>query len=180
MLKQAKDQKEYLRFVNEGLDSVAGLLNVLPITDEKILADIKNFTDALNQVQKVYGEIPKSKEAFMQELHDKAIAESLKILGNISEYAKKQDQNAQRIFHSSNLTSPKGAARLNAQTNAQILHTLNQLLKINSQMLKLQSAQFASTNKQGKESVVRFQRINQDIKKGMSGLKASFNIPRFD
>ena len=68
---------------------------------------------------------------------------------------------------------------MNVETNAKILHTLNQLLKVNGKMLKLQSEQLAMTNKNGKDSIKSSQRIRTDMKKSLKGFSGNFNLPKF-
>ena len=50
---------------------------------------------------------------------------------------------------------------MNVATNSQVLHALAQLIRINGQVLKLQSEAFASENKRGKDSAGHFYRANQ-------------------
>ena len=84
-----------------------------------------------------------------------------------------------KISIQSRQASPKGAARMNAEVNAQILHTLNQLLRVNGQMLKLQSESLALNNKDGKDSVLGHQKVKQDLKSGLTSFRGDFNLPRF-
>ena len=179
IIEQGKYHDNYLKFINEGLDNVVGLISVLPIKDEKILSDIGSFQQAMKKVGSVYGEIPKSPESEMQLLHDQTIAESFELTNNANKYAERQEKNAVLIFNQAGNTSPKGAARINAATSAQVLHTMSQLLKINGQMLKLQSEQFAAINKQDKESVGHYQKISHDIQGSFTGYVPDFGIQRF-
>ena len=50
-----------------------------------------------------------------------------------------------------------------AVTNFQILHAISQLIKINGQMLKLQSEAFGLEKRQGKDRVRHFNRINGEL-----------------
>lgn len=179
MIKTAKEREQYLKLINSGLENSIGLLTSLPIEDEKILTQIKDFKLAFDTIQKVYGVIPKSEEAALQMLHDQTVAESIKMASSIKNYAKKQEENASKISIQSRTASPKGAARMNAEVNAKILHTLNQLLRINGQILKLQGENLAMANKSGKDSVGHFNKINHDMKQGLKSFNGSFNLPHF-
>jgi hypothetical protein len=179
MLDTARNRDQYLRLINSGLENSIGLLNSLPIKDEKILSDLKNFKKAFNTVQKVYGAIPKSGEAALQMLHDQTVAESIKMASHIKTYAKKQEENATKISIQSRNASPKGALRMNAEMNAKILHTLNQILRTNGQILKLQGENLALDNKDGKDSVRHFNKINGDMKNNLKNFDGSFNFPKF-
>ena len=94
-------------------------------------------------------------------------------------YAEQQEQNAVKIIAESRGASPKGAARISAQTSAEILHTLNQLLKINGQMLKLQSEQLAVRNKEDKDSVRHFQKVRVDVGTSAKNYQANLSFPKF-
>jgi hypothetical protein len=179
MINQGRDGMDYLRFINSGLNDLSGLLSTLPIKDEKLLEELKSFQKATGKVIELYGMIPKSEEAAMQLLHDQTIAESFKMTNSAKEYADTQEANANQAFRMSGQMSPKGAVRLQAATNAQILHTMSQLLKVNGQLLKLQSEQFGVTNKREKDSVSHFNRINSDVKASLASFKGEMALPRF-
>ncbi|MDH4468009.1 MAG: hypothetical protein QE271_08125 [Bacteriovoracaceae bacterium] len=179
MIEQAHRADQYLRVLNEGLNNATGLIGVLPIRDEKILGQIRDFQSALTKVEEIYGMIPKSRDEALQKLHDLTIAESLKLSNASKDYAEKQEKNAERVFIQSASASPKGAERMNAQTSAQILHSLGQLLRLNGQMLKLQSESFALTNKEEKDSSENFNKTKKDLGKAMNQLKPSYSFMRF-
>lgn len=179
MINQARDSKNFMQMINSGINNAVGLMEVLPIKDEKILAELKNFKLALDKVNELYGMIPKSDDELMQKLHDQTIAESFKLAIALNEYAQKQEKNAIQIHRQSTRASPKGAERINAQTNAQILHSLNQLIKINGQMLKLQGENFALVNKKGKDDSDGFLKTKDQLKGSMKKFKTSSRLPQF-
>lgn len=179
MISMAKDQRDFQRILNSGIDNIDGLISVFPIQDQKILEELKSFQDAVNRVQVLYGKVPISTEAALQNLHDQTVAESLKLMNDSKIYASEQEKNANRIIAETRGASPKGAMRITAQTNAEILHTLNQLLKINGQMLKLQSEQLALKNKDEKDSVRHFQRVRSDVKSSSKNYQANLDFPKF-
>lgn len=176
---QGRDQAEFLRNLNAGIENSIDLLQALPVKDEKILADLREFQGAVQTVTDVYGRIPKSKEAAMQALHDQTIAESLRMITSFKEYSEKQEENSILIAAQSRDASPKGAARMQAETSAQILRSLSQLIRVNTQMLKMQSEQFAMHNKSGKDSVGNFQRVNQDLGRSFQGFKSEMGLVKF-
>ena len=179
MIDQAQNHDQYFRLINQGLENSIGLVNSLPIKDEEILADLRNFQNAVKTIEEVYGKIPQSEEAVLQLLHDQSVAESLKMVNVTKDYSKKQEENAHRISIQSRQASPKGAARMTAETNAQILHTLNQLLRINGQMLKQQSETLAMNNKQGKDSVHSHKKVKTDMTSSLTGFRGDFSFPKF-
>jgi hypothetical protein len=175
----AKHHKEMFQQINDGLSEAIGLLESLPIEDENILGNLKSFKKAINEVEMLYGEIPKGKEEMLLRLHDQTVAESIKIANSLKVYAKSQEDNSNRVARNAGRMSPKGAARVNLETNAAILHTLNQLLKVNGQILKLQSETLAMSNKTAKESNYHFQRVTKDLGTSFKGFEADFGTPTF-
>lgn len=179
MIEQSRTHKEYLQMINAGIENAVGLLTTLPVKDERILAELRSFQSASKTIEDLYGVVPKSKEAQLQFLHDQTIAESLRMVNGVKDYSQIQEENAIKISIQSRQASPKGAERMNVETSAQILHTLNQLLRVNGQILKLQSEQFASSNKDGKDSVKGFNKVNNDLQVNLSSFRGNFNFPRF-
>src|SRR5207253_1168515 len=133
------DADQYLRWINQGLDNSIGLLGSLPIKDEKILADLREFRTAMGKVEGLYGQVPKSPEEALQLLHDQTVAESLRMANSFKEYSETQEKNSELIAIEAREASPKGAARMQAEMSAEILKSLSQLIRVNTQMLKLQS-----------------------------------------
>ncbi len=179
IISQAREQKDFLRLLNSGIDNLSGLMAVFPIRDQKILEDLRTFQEATKKIQSLYGPVPMSAEFAIQTLHDQTVAESIKLTNDSKNYAEQQEVNAVRIISESQRASPKGAARMNAQTSAEILHTLNQLLKINGQMLKLQSEGLAQKNKESKDSVRHFQRVRADVNHSSKTYQANMGFPKF-
>ena len=180
MIRNAKNEAQYLRMINDGVQGVTGLMQMLPIQDNRVLGEIRNFQEALHLVRDVYGIIPKSKDAPLHRLNDESVAESIKMANKSKSYARKQEENAVKVFHAGGKASPKGAVRMTAQANAQILHSLNQLIKINAQILQLVSTHVAYQNKGGKQSVKNFKKVGLDMKKGFANFKGDFKMPKFD
>lgn len=176
----AKQQKEMIESINDGLQEAIGLLETFSIEDEGIMNDLKSFKKALGKVQDLYGEIPEGKEELLLKLHDDTVAESIKIAAALKKYTEIQEDNSVKISRSANQSSPKGAARANVKTNAAILHTLNQLLKVNGQILKLQSENLALDTKKAKESNYHFNKVNKDLSKSFKSFHGTFKTPRFN
>lgn len=179
MINQGKDQADFLRQLNSGIENSIGLLQSLPVKDEKILANLRQFQDAMNSINSVYGAVPKSDVSVMETLHDQTIAESLRMVNSFKDYSDLQEQNSIMMSAQSRDASPKGAARMQAETSAQILRSLSQLIRLDTQMLKMQSEQFAMSNKGGKDSVNNFQKLNTDFGKSFQGFKSDMGLVQF-
>ena len=179
MIQTAKNQEEFLKSLSSGIDNSIGILESLPVKDEGLLSDLKNFKKSYDSVLDLYGRIPKSKEEALQALHDKSVAESFRMVSNISDYSKLQEVNADLIRHNARDASLKGAVRMTAESNGLILDSLNQLIRLQNQSLKLQSEQFALKNKSEKTTVGSFQKVNQDLGRGFQTFKPTDSLLRF-
>lgn len=179
MIDTANGHYDYIRTLNRGLDNSIGLLEALPIKDEKVLAELKNFKEALSRVELLYGKIPKSPDEALHFLHDQSVAESLRMANSFKDFSDTQEKNSLVIAAQAREASPKGAARMQAETSAEILRTLSQLIRLNTQMLKLQSEQIAMANKSAKDNVAGFQKINQDLGAGFSTFKPDMKFVSF-
>lgn len=179
MIQQARSHENLIRTINSGLDNAMGVMQVLPLKDDQILSQLREFQNALQKVEELYGMTPKSSDEALHKLHDQTIAESLKLNNVLQEYSLAQEQNATSVFIQSSQASPKGAERMNAQMSAQILHSINQLIKVNGQMLKMQSESLAFTNKRDKDSTAGFNKTSDDFRGSMMRFKPNYALPKF-
>ncbi len=179
LIKSGNDEMNFLRVLNQGIDNSIGLLESLPIKDERILSDLKEFKSAIQKVEGLYGTIPKSPEGALQLLHDQTVAESFRMATSFKEYSEVQERNSRIIAAQARIASPKGAARMQAETSAEILRSLSQLIRLNTQILKLQSEQLAMNNKNSKQGVANFQKVNRDLGQGFSKFKPDMKLVTF-
>lgn len=179
MMNDAKNHQTLIKKVNQGILNSTGLLESFGVEDDGILKDLKSLNQAISTIDEIYGKIPKSKEALMHVLHDQTVAESLRMINSFKEYSKQQEENSIMIRTQARDASPKGAQRMTAESNALILQGISQLIRLQNQSLKMQSEQFAMRNKQEKESVATYQRINSQLDSAFKTLKVGGKLPRF-
>ena len=179
LIDQAHEQNDYIRLINSGLDNSIAMLETLPVKDEKILAELRDFRSAVGKVSEIYGNSPKSQEQAMQSLHDQTIAESFEMVNSFKQFSSQQEENSMRIVIQSRDASPKGAMRMQAEMSAEILNSLSQLIRLDTQMLKLQSEQFGMANKLGKQNVANFQKVNVDLGNSFRGFSPDMKFEKF-
>ena len=110
MIGEAREHRQYLRVIHAGLENSIGLLDSLPIEDDKIMAELVTFKKSLDAVANVYGKIPQSKEALLHTLHDQTVAESLRMITSFKNFTRQQEENSLRIAIQGRQASPRGAA----------------------------------------------------------------------
>ena len=179
MLEQAKQSNNYFKTIHQGLENVTGLMDSLPINDQGVLKDLKTFNSSLNKITKIYGRVPRSPVAALHTLHDQTAAESLQMVNSFKSYSKTQEDNSKSLKLQSQAASPKGAARATAVSNAMILESVNQLIRLQSQSLKMQSEQLAMLNGQDKQNIAAYQEVDKGIGNAFKNIKRQENLVRF-
>ncbi|MEZ4743997.1 MAG: hypothetical protein R3B45_16375 [Bdellovibrionota bacterium] len=179
MMDQAKRSDQYFKTIHQGLEDITGLINSLPIQDQGILNELRNFDQSLRKISQIYGQIPKSPEEALHRLHDQTIAESLEMVNAFKRYSRTQETNSNSLKIQGQSASPKGAARATAVSNALILESINQLIRLQSQSLKMQSEQLAMTNKGDKKSVESYQKVNDSLGKAFRNFKRQKGLIQF-
>jgi hypothetical protein len=179
MIQQGHAQTDFLKWVNAGVDNAVGIAATLPLQDQAILGELKNYPLALSTVGTLYGRVPKSAEEPMESLHDETIAESFQLANSAKDYATGQEQNAARASEMANTMSPKGAERLTVETNAQLLHAVSQLLRVDGELLKLHGESLALENKRDKASVDHFNQAGADVTTSLSNFSGDLSLPKF-
>ena len=136
--------KNLLERYHQGIDEALRLLESLPVRDENILGAIKGFRDAVSEL-KMSMAWSQTAQRHRCSAYKTTQSESMRVIEQLKAYADRQERNADAARSYAKDASPKGAARVSVETNAEILHTLNQLLRINGQMLKIQEAKVSPT-----------------------------------
>ena len=169
-----------MRMINRGIENAVGVVLSLPVEDQKLLEDLKTFGETVAALEELYGVIPEGPTASMFRLHDESVAESVKLINDLKRYAREQEKNAELVFRQAPTAAPRGAARMAAVTNSQILHAISQLIRINGQMLKLQSEAFGLENRRGKAKVNHFNQINRELGREIAvDFLGGGRLPRF-
>ena len=184
MLKQifenAKQETELIRVINQGIENTSGLLATLPIKDDGVLSDLRSIGQSASRITEIYGAVPKGPDGPMHTLHDQTVAESLKMLAPMRNYAAAQEQNAKMLTTQSRLASPKGAARMAVESNALILDGISQLIRLHGQSLKMQSEEFALRNSRDKQVSRNHNQIKQDLRRAFRQVRLGAALPRFE
>ncbi len=179
LIEQSKNRDQLLKTINQGIDNAVGIIQLSPIEDEGVLEGLETTQERIQAVEKIYGAIPENPESAMLSLHDQSVAESIKIVNDLKKYVSEQEKNSLMISKQATQASPKGAQRMAAVTNSQILHALSQLIRINGQILKLQSEFLATGNKSSKDSASHFNQINSEIDSWLNALPTDVTLPTF-
>lgn len=173
-----EDTLNYIRDINRGVQDA---LNIARTMNEKlspgILSDLRGAEDVLAAIQDLYGRIPKTPQAKMQQTMDRTAAEAINMHNEAFKYADEIDPEAERIKDYAHVVSPGGAEKLTAQSLGVLIHVMTQLLRTNAAMLKLQSEQLALQNRREKLNSEQFKVQYESLSKAFGSLKPEYRLP---
>ncbi|MBI4405984.1 MAG: hypothetical protein HY537_17625 [Deltaproteobacteria bacterium] len=174
-----EDTFNYIRDINRGIQDA---LNLAKTMNEKlnpgILSDLQGAEQALAVIEKLYGSTPKTSEARVQQTMDRTAAEAINLHNEAFRYADQIDPEAERIKDYAHVVSPAGAGKLTAQSLGVLIHVMNQVLRTNAAMLKLQGEQLALQNRREKLSSEQFKIQYESLSKAFGSLKPEYKLPR--
>jgi len=178
ILGNGRDTLNLLRDINRGLREA---LNVMRTANQTIrpgvLSDLDNLDLVLSKVEELYGRIPNTPEGKMQLMTDRSVAEAINLHNEAFKYADRLDPEAERIKDYAHVVNPAGAAKVTVQSMGVMIHVLNQILRTNAAILKLQGEQLALQNRRGKLDSEQFRMQYEGVSDAFGNLKSNFNLP---
>jgi hypothetical protein len=144
-----------------------------------LYGDWQSVTDALSKLTQIYGTVPDSPEARVQKDTDQSIAEAVAFNNGFYAYTRELDSMGQAIQQQSHAVSPGGAAKLTAQALGLIIQVLNQNLRAQSTLLKMQAQEVAVKNRREKATTGQFLESGRALERAMRDESVQFEVPRF-
>lgn len=179
MLETGQDTLDLLRDVNSGVKSGLDLIRIInPKFDPGVYGGLGRPEDVLRAIQDVYGAIPKGADRDLMQSQDQSVAEVISMNRNLYDYADQVDRERERIIFHAQAVSPQGAAKLQNQALGVLIGVTTQLLRTQSQMLKLLGQNMALQNRKEKVSTENFQNNYDTISTGLKALPKESNLPR--
>lgn len=177
ILGNEKDSLNFMRDINQGLRDAMRLQSTLNRTLKSGNWNLADVNDILHQMEELYGKIPLTAEAKTQSTHDMTVAESIQLHNDAFRYADEVDPEAERMKQYAEQASPQGAAKASLQAQGVTIHVLNQLLRTNAALLKVQSEQLAMQNRKSKLQSEQFRQQYEDLGRSFSDAKGGFDLP---
>ena len=166
--------------MNSGIDAALGILETYyPEANLRVYHDWKSFSQAFKEAQEIYGKVPKSKNSRAQRDIDTSIVESILMYNKINKHSRYLDKLGERIKQRSQAVSPKGAAKLTAESMGVSLQVQNEILRTQAAQLKVQAQDLAYRNKIEKEKTDFFLGTTHQLKEKMKSLAPEFKTPRY-
>lgn len=138
------------------------------------------MSQALNELETIYGIAIESRDMRVQRDTDQSVAEAISLNNTIYTYTKSIDEIGELIKSQSHVVSPGGAAKLTAQSLGVMLNLQNEMLRTQATGLKLQAQALALQNRRDKEKTRQMVEGSSKLQNALANTSSNFDLPRFD
>lgn len=179
ILSTGEDTLDLMRDINAGVRSGLDVIRIInPKFNPGVYGDLNNADAVLRAIQDVYGEVPSGMDQDLMTSQDQSVAEVISMNRNLYDYADSVDRERERILYHAQVVSPQGAGKLQSQSLGVLIGVATQILRTQSQMLKLFAQNMALQNRKEKLQTKEFQENYRDLSKGLKSLPIDSNLPR--
>ncbi len=181
LLQNGQDSLDLIRDINRGINDSLGLIRTIsPNTDPGLYKDWQKVTDALTQLETIYGIVVESRDSRVQKDTDQTVAEAISLNNSIYKYTKVIDEIGEMIKDESHRVSPGGASKLTAQSLGVMLNLQNEMLRTQATGLKLQAQSLVIQNKKDKDRTRQMVDSADKLNAALAEQSPKFELPRFD
>lgn len=179
VLENGKDTLSLLRDINSGVRSGLDAIRILnPNFNPGVYGNLNDADSVLRAVQDLYGTVPHGMDEGLMTAQDQSVAEVISMNRNLYDYADQVDRERDKIIYHASVVSPQGAGKLQGQALGVLIGVMTQLLRTQSQMLKIMAQNMAMENRKEKLSTQNFQQNYRNLSDGFKSLPAETNLPR--
>lgn len=178
IINNGKDTLNLMRDINSGVRSGLDMIHIInPRFNPGLYGDLKDPQNVLRAIHDLYGQAPKTADKELMDSNDQSVAEVISMNRNIFDYADQVDQERERILLHSQVVSPQGAAKLQNQSLGVLIGVMTQLLRTQSQMLKIMGQNMALENRKEKMTSSQFIENYQGLSNGFKSLPKDTTLP---
>jgi len=171
ILNTGSDTLGLMRDINRGLrDGLAIIQIINPRFNPGLYGNLETADRVLAVITDLYGKIPNTGEARLQQAQDQSVAESIAMNGTLFRFADQADEESKRIISHAAVVNPQGAAKLTAQSLAVLIGVTTQVLRTNSMMLKMMAENMALSNRKDKIQSAQFKTQYDGLSSAFGGL----------
>lgn len=179
ILENGQDTLNLLRDVNAGVRSGLDLIRIInPRFDPGVFGDMRNPQEVLRALEHLYGSIPQGANQELIQSQDQSVAEVVAMNRNLFDYADQVDRERDRIIFHAQMVSPQGAGKLQGQALGVLIGVMTQLLRTQSQMLKIMAQNMAYENRKEKLSTKNFQDNYKSLSNSFGQLPTDVKLPK--
>lgn len=181
VIETGSDTLDLLRDVNSGVKSGLNLVQILnPHFRPGTYGNLSDAQGVLQAIEDVYGKTPDGADQDLIRSQDQSVAETIAMNRNIYDFADQIDRERDRILFHADVVSPQGAGKLQNQAIAVLIGVSTQILRTQSQMLKLMAENLAMSNRREKLESSEMHENYEGLSNALKGLPATSTLPRFD
>lgn len=178
IIQNGKDTLNLLRDVNAGVRSGLDLIRIInPKFNAGVYGDLNNPENVLRAIHDLYGTTPNTADKELIDIQDQSVAEVIAMNKSLYDYSAQVDFERERILMHSQVVSPQGAGKLQNQSLAVIIGVLTQLLRVQSQMLKVMGQNMAFDNRKEKLASEQFIENYKSLADGFGQLPKDVKLP---
>lgn len=181
ILGTGSDTLDLLKDINRGIREGLAIIQIVnPRFNPGLYGDLETSDRVLAIIQDLYGKIPQTGDARLQEAQDRSVSESIAMNGTLFRFADQADDESKRIIAHARNVSPQGAAKLQAQSLAVLIGVTTQVLRTNSMMLKMMGENMALQNRKEKVQSAQFRTQYDGLTDALGGLPKTTNLKPLD
>lgn len=178
ILENGKDALNLARDFNAGIRSGLDLIRIInPKFNPGVYGDLRDSQNVLRAIETIYGATPEGADQELIRAQDMSVAEVISMNRNLYDYADQVDRERERILYHSQVVSPQGSAKLQNQSLAVLIGVMTQLLRTQSQMLKIMAQNTALETRKEKLLTQEFKQNYQGLSEGFKTLPTSLKLP---
>ncbi len=178
ILNTGRDTLGLLQDVNSGVKSGLDIIRIInPKFNPGLYGNLRDPANVLRAIEDLYGKVPRTADRGLMESQDQSVAEVIAMNRDLYDYADQADQERNRILAHSEVVSPQGAAKLQNQSLAVLIGVMTQLLRTQSQMLKIMAQGMAFQNRKEKINSQQFIDNYQGVSQGLRSLPSDVKLP---
>ncbi len=181
IIQNGKDTLNLLRDINSGVRSGLDLIRIVnPKFNPGMYGNLKDPQNVLRAIHDLYGQAPKTADKDLMDSNDQSVAEVISMNRNMYDYADQVDQERERILVHAQAVSPQGSAKLQNQSTAILIGVMTQLLRTQSQMLKIMGQNMALENRKEKMNSNQFIENYKGLSDGFKSLPKDTKLPNLN
>ena len=178
ILSTGNDTLDLMRDINRGIQDGLSTIQMLdPRFNPGLYGNMETADRVLEILNDVYGKVPATRAARLEQLQDQAASESIAMNGTLFQFADRADEESRRILAHAGAVSPGGAAKLTAQSVAVLISVSTQVLRTNSMMLKMMGQNMALSNRNQKLGSLQFKTQYEGLASGIDELPRTQTLP---
>jgi hypothetical protein len=178
ILENGKDSLNLIKDLNSGIRAGLDIIKIInPKFDAGVYGDMKDPQVVLRAIRDLYGQVPMGADSELLDVQDQSVAETISMNRNLYDYADQVDKERDRILNHAQVTSPQGSAKLQNQSLAVLIGVTTQLLRTQSQMMKLLAQNMALETRKQKVSNQQFTENYESISRGIDSIPKDVSLP---